>query len=201
MKTLTLYHAIPSRSMTVHWMLEELNVPFRIHMLDLDAEEHKKPEYLVINPMAKVPALSHGDHVITETAAICTYLAESFPESDLQIPAGSPERGEYLKWLFFAPVTSEPAILWQALGCTAQDPDFQPFAELDSIVSTLQEALRGKKFIVGDKFTAADVMVGSMLYWGLNLMPVIPKLPELTSYWQGLEKRSAWQKVMKTMPS
>jgi glutathione S-transferase len=199
MTDLTLYHAIPSRSLTVHWMLEELKVPYKLHILDMNADDHKKPEYLAINPMGRVPALRHGDKVMSETAAICTYLAETFPESGLQIPIDSPSRAEYLKWMFFAPVTAEPSILWQALQLKAADPDYKPFADLDDVAATLQQALNGKEFIVGDKFTAADVMIGSTLFWGLNLMPVLPKLPELTSYWERLEKREAWQKVHKSM--
>jgi glutathione S-transferase len=200
MTELTLFHAIPSRGLVVHWMLEELNVPYELHMLDLDAEDHKKPEYLAINPMGKVPALRHGEKIVTETAAICTYLAEAFPDAGLQIPVGSPLRADYLRWLFFAPVTAEPSILWQALGCNAADPDYKPFAELDSVASTLQQALHNGEFIVGDQFTAADVMIGSTLYWGLTLMPVFPKIPELITYWEGLARRPAWQKVLQTMP-
>ena len=200
MTDLTLYHAIPSRSMVVHWMLEELKVPYELHMLDLAAEDHKKPEYLAVNPMGKVPALRHGDKVMSETAAICTYLAEAFPHAGLHIPVDSPLRADYLKWMFFAPVTAEPSILWEALDCKAADPDSKPFAELDSVASTLQQALRGKEFIVGDQFTAADVMVGSTLFWGLNLMPVFPKLPEIVSYWEGLEKREAWKNVIGYTP-
>ena len=199
MTDLTLYHAIPSRSLTVHWMLEELKVPYDLHILDMNAEDHKKPEYLAINPMGRVPALRHGDKVMSETAAICTYLAEVFPDSGLQIPIDSPSRADYLKWMFFAPVTAEPSVLWRALELKAANPDYKPFADLDDVAATLQQALKGKEFIVGDKFTAADVMIGSTLFWGLNLMPVFPELPELTSYWERLGRREAWQKVHASM--
>ena len=103
----------------MHWLLEELKVPYKLHVLDMSTEDHKKPEYLAINPMGKVPALQHGDRIMSETAAICTYLAEAFPDSGLHIPVDSPFRADYLKWLFFAPVTAEPSILWQALDCKA----------------------------------------------------------------------------------
>ncbi len=197
MTDLTLYHAIPSRGLVVHWMLEELKVPYELHMLNLDAEDHKKPEYLAVNPMGKVPALRHGDKVMSETAAICTYLAEAFPDAGLQVPIDSPLRADYLKWMFFAPVTAEPSIIWQAFECKTADNEYKPFAELGNVAATLEQALKGKEFIVGDKFTAADVMIGSTLFWGLNLMPVLPKLPGLTSYWNRLEKRDAWKKVQK----
>ena len=131
MSNLTLYYAVPSRGMVVHWMLEELGQPYDRKILDLDAEEHKTPEYLAINPMGKVPALIHGDRVVTETAAINVYLAEAFPQAGLSVPVESPLRVAYLSWMFFAPVTAEPAILWKALGNVVTDVDYKPFADLD----------------------------------------------------------------------
>jgi glutathione S-transferase len=114
MAKLTLYHAAPSRSSIVRWMLEELGEPYDIHLLSLSKGEQLAPDYLAINPMGKVPALKHGDAVITEAAAICTYLADEFPHARLNIPAGDPRRGPYLKWLFFGPSCIEPAIIDRA---------------------------------------------------------------------------------------
>src|SRR5262245_58384976 len=111
MPNLTLYHAAPSRSSVVLWMLEELGEPYDIRLLRLRAGENMKPDYLAINPMGKVPALKHGDIVITELAAICTYLADEFPEKKLNVPIGTPKRGVYLKWLFFGPGCLEPAVV------------------------------------------------------------------------------------------
>src|SRR5438552_16375454 len=111
MPQLTLYHAAPSRSSIVRWMLEEIGEPYDIHLLSLSKGENRAPEYLAINPMGKVPALRHGDVIITEGAAICTYLADEFPRAKLNIPVGSPTRGTYLKWLFFGPSCVEPAIM------------------------------------------------------------------------------------------
>src|ERR1041385_593545 len=110
MSKLTLYHAAPSRSSIVHWMLEEVGEPYDIHLISFKKGENLQPAYLAINPMGKVPALKHGDTVITEVAAICTYLADEFPEKRLNIPVGTPRRGVYLKWLFFAPGCLEPAV-------------------------------------------------------------------------------------------
>jgi glutathione S-transferase len=140
-----------------------------------------------------VPALKHGDQVITETAAICAYLAETFPESGLHVPVGAPERGEYLRWLFFAPVTAEPAIIWQSLNLQ-QSPEYQPFADVQEVARVLADRLRGREFIVGDRMSAADVMIGATIMWGTQLMPVMPSLPELTEYWARLEQRPAWQR-------
>ena len=110
MAKLTLYHAAPSRSSTTRWMLEEIGEPYDVHLLSLQKGEQSAPDYLAINPMGKVPALRHGDTVITEGAAICAYLADEFPARKLNIPVGTPQRGVYLKWLFFGPSCVEPAV-------------------------------------------------------------------------------------------
>src|SRR3954464_1175838 len=109
MAKLTLYHAAPSRSSIVLWMLEEIGEPYDVHLLSLSNGDQNKPDYLAVNPMGKVPALKHGDVVITEVAAICAYLADEYPDKKLAIPVGDPRRGLYFKWLFFAPSVIEPA--------------------------------------------------------------------------------------------
>lgn len=194
MSELVLYHAVPSRSITTHWMLEEIGVPYRIERLSLETQENRQPEYLAVNPLGKVPALRHGDTVVTETAAICAYLAETFPEAGLDVPVGSPHRGAYLRWLFFAPVTLEPAVLWRTVEASKLAADYQPFADLDEVAGVLADTLRGREFIVGDHFSAADVMIGASIMWGTRLMPVMPKHPELLEYWHRLEQRPAWQR-------
>ena len=103
MADLTLYHAARSRSSGTLWMLEELGEPYELEVMRFDDGSTRKPEYLAINPMGKVPALKHNDTVITESTAICCYLADAFPKAKLNIPIGDPRRGVYLKWLFFGP--------------------------------------------------------------------------------------------------
>lgn len=114
MPDLTLYHAAPSRSSVVLWMLEEVGEPYAIKLIRLSAGDNMKPDYLAINPMGKVPALDHRGTIITEVAAICTYLADAFPEKKLNVPVGTPRRGVYLKWLFFGPSCMEPAVIDRA---------------------------------------------------------------------------------------
>lgn len=193
MADLTLYYAVPSRGMVTHWMLEEVGEPYELKLLSLEDEEHKTPEYLAINPMGRVPALVHGDVVVTETAAICAYLADAFPDKQLNVPVDSPERGPYYRWLFFAPASAEPSILWKAGEAEAAN-DYLPFADVESVANTLAQAVKDREFIVGDHFTAADVMVGSTIMWGTRLMPMLPALSEITEYWERLEQREAWQK-------
>ncbi len=194
MSELLLYHAVPSRSITVHWMLEELGVPYEIKRLSLEAEDHKQPEYLAVNPMGRVPALVHGDRIVTETAAICAYLAETFPEAGMDVPAGSPGRDQYLRWLFFAPVSAEPSVLWEAMPLP-EEMDYEPFAPVQDVAKVLADAVRDREFIVGDHMTAADVLIGSTIMWGTQLMPVLPPHPELLEYWARLEQRPAWQRA------
>jgi glutathione S-transferase len=142
--------------------------------------------------MGRVPALQHGDQVITETAAIVTYLGETFPEAGMNVPVDSPDYGNYLRWLFFAPVSAETAILWKSLGKITTESDYLPFSTVEEAAETLRTAVSGKEFVVADKFTAADVMIGSTIMWGTQLMPVLPPLPELVEYWERISQRPAW---------
>jgi len=190
MPDITLFSANPSRGLVNQWLLAEAALPYRLELLDLEKEEHKKPAYLALNPMGKVPTLQHGDVVVTESAAINMYLAELVPEQGLAVPVGSPLRGDYLRWCMFAPVTGEPSIVSTALNL--QHPDYQPFADIESVAETLRQAIGTRQYIVGDAFTAADIAVGSLIYWGLNLMPVLPRHVELVEYWERLAQRPSW---------
>jgi glutathione S-transferase len=199
MADLTLYLAFPSRGITALWMLEELGQPYDMQVLDLSKREHKTPEFLAINPMGRVPVLRHGDQYISESVAICAYLADAFPEVGLSIPLGHKDRGRYLQWILFGPGTMEPAIIWKAAGDA--NAEYQPFASIDDVAATLAGAVRGRQFLVADRFTTADVIIGSGVMWGTSLMPVLPKLPELENYWRGLEGRPAWQRTKQIFES
>ena len=192
MTNLTLYSAQPSRGLANQWLLEELGVAYELRLLDLDQDEHKSDEYKAINPMAKVPALVHGSTIVTESSAINMYLAEQFPEKGLSVALDSSLRGDYLRWCMFAPITAEPSLMATALNLT--HPSYEPFADLNVVAETLRLALKNREFIVGDSFTAADVAVGSFVYWGFNLIPILPQHPELVDYWSRLSTRPAWIK-------
>ncbi len=196
MTDLTLYHAIPSRGFVTRWMLEELGEPYEIKLLNFDKDEQKRQDYLAVNPMGRVPALRHGDKIITESAAICTYLADAFPKANLSVPIDSPLRADYLRWLFFGPVSAEPTILWSMLGHVKTEVDYRPFADMDDVVRTLSGAVAGRSFIVGHRFTAADVVLGSTIWWGMRLLGVLPETPELVAYWEPMEARPARQRAV-----
>jgi glutathione S-transferase len=142
MSKLTLYHAAPSRSSIVHWMLEELGEPYDIHLISFKKGENLKPEFLAVNPMGKLPTIKHGDTVITEAAAICTYLADEFPQAKLNVPVGNPQRGVYLKWLFFGPSCVEPAVLERAFPRKEPAPrSAAGFGDFDTVMTTLAKGV------------------------------------------------------------
>jgi len=196
MAKLTLYHAAPSRSSIVRWMLEELGEPYDIHLLSLTKGEHRAAGYMAINPMGKVPALKHGDVIVTEAAAICTYLADEFPNAKLNVPVGDPRRGPYLKWLFFAPGCIEPAIIDRAAP-RKEEPrrGMLGYGDFDTVMDVTAKAVEPGPYLLGEHFTAADVVVGSTLRWGM-MFKVVPERPEFVAYVGRLAQRPAMQRVI-----
>ncbi|MBV9970205.1 MAG: glutathione S-transferase family protein [Xanthobacteraceae bacterium] len=182
MSAMMLYHISPSRSSVALWMLEEVGQPYGIHLLSMKTGENREQPYLAVNPMGKVPALKHGDAVITEVAAICCYLADAFPEAGLNIPIGDPRRGPYLKWLFFAPGAIEPAIFDRAFPRAAEAPRAAlPFGDFDTTMNVVAKAVTAGPFLMGEKFTAADVVIGSQLRWA-TMFKLIPERKEFVDY-------------------
>jgi glutathione S-transferase len=181
MADLTLYHCAPSRSSFALRMLEEIGEPYDIHLLSLKKGENREPGYLAVNAMGKVPALRHRDVVITEGAAICTYLADAFPHKGLNIPLDDPRRGPYLKWLFFAAVV-ESAIMDRAYPRAGEPPrSALGYGDFDTTMDVLASALTPGPFLMGDRFTAADVVIGSNLWWGA-MFRLIPERKEFVDY-------------------
>lgn len=190
MADLTLYHSAPSRSSVALWMLEEIGEPYGIHLLGLKKGENRAPDYLAVNPMGKVPALRHGGVIITEVAAICTYLADAFPKAGLNIPLDDPRRGPYLKWLFFASVL-ESAVMDRAYP-RAGEPlrGALGYGDFDTTMNVIANAVTPGPFLLGDKFTAADVVIGSNLRWGM-LFKTVPERKEFVDYVGRLVDRPA----------
>jgi predicted DNA-binding transcriptional regulator YafY/glutathione S-transferase len=189
-KDLIFYTNPRSRGAVVHWMLEEIGCPYRVEVKDYGTAM-KAPEYLAINPMGKVPAIKHGDTVVTETAAILAYLADAFPEAGLA-PAPA-ERGEYYRWLFFAAACVDPAMINHAAGWDPSAPELQGrcgYGSYARVVDTLAVVLKGKTYIAGDRFSAADLYLGSMLNFGM-MFGMIEKRPEFEAYCAGLMSRPA----------
>jgi glutathione S-transferase len=195
-KTLVFYYAPQSRSLVVHWLLEELGQPYELRVINFKKNEQKTPEYLAINPMGKVPAISHDGVAITEAAAICTYLADAFPQAGLAIPNGDTRRGPYLKWLFFGPSCLEPATVDRLFKRPELRPMSIGYGSFDQTLDTVAKALKPDAYLMGDKFTAADIVIGGGLYWGMSTKAVPPR-PEFKEYTDRLTARPAWQRIAK----
>ena len=180
-----------SRGRIVRWMLEELGRPYRTELLEYGTTM-KAPAYLAINPMGKVPAVSYRGVVVTECAAICAWLADAFPESGLAPAFDDPARGTWLRWLFFAAGPLEAAVTARSMGLLAPaDKAMQAgYGSFDSVVDTLETAVATGPYILGDRFSAADVYVGSQIIWGL-MFKTLPERPAFQAYAGRLSSRPA----------
>jgi glutathione S-transferase len=188
---LVLYTHPMSRARIARWMLEEVGEPYQTKILEF-GHSMKGPDYLAINPMGKVPALRHGQTVVTEAAAICAYLADVFPQKGLAPPSGSHERGPYYRWLFFAAGPVESAVIDKTLGfdIPVEREGMVGYGNIERALAALEGALYRTEYIAGDRFTAADVYVGSMIGWGM-MFRGIDKRPAFERYWNLVSTRPA----------
>ncbi|MET0180312.1 MAG: glutathione S-transferase family protein [Novosphingobium sp.] len=190
---LTFYTNPQSRGQIAHWMLEEVGEPYETRVIAYDAL--RDPAYLAVNPMAKIPALIDDDRVVTEAAAIVAYLADRFPTAGLG--PNPDERADYFRWLFFAAGPLEQAVVSKAMGWTIDDPGRQRmlgFGDFERPFDVLAGHLAGRSFVCGERFTAADVYVGSQVDWGLQF-GTFPPRPEFTAYAERLRARPAYQRT------
>jgi glutathione S-transferase len=186
---LTLYHNPHSRSTTVHYMLHELGEPFEIVPINLKAGEHKTPDFLKINPMGKLPVLRDGDTIVTETPAILVYLADKYPKAGLSPAVDAPERGAFLRWMFFYGSCFEPALMDLSLK-RESPPSMAGWGKPEDVLNTLSAGLKPGPWLLGERFSAADVMVGSGVAFML-MFKVLPERPEYLEYAARLEARPA----------
>jgi len=179
-----------SRARLVRWMLEEVGQPYRTEILEYGTTM-KGPDYLAINPMGKVPAITHKGKVVTECAAICAYLADAFPDAGLAPPIT--ERADYYRWLFFAAGPFDAAIVDKALGRSIppERAAMVGYSGLDAVVGAIADALEGRAFIAADHFTAADCYVGACLSFHMRFA-TIERKPVFTAYVERLEARPAY---------
>jgi len=190
---LTLYTNPQSRGQIARWMLEETGQPYTMKILEF-GPALRTPEFLALNPMGKVPVLQHGASVITETAAICAYLAETFPEAELAPRAG--ERAEYYRWMFFAAGPLETAMTARALGLEAPSErrGMVGYGDYDTTIAALEKKLGASEYVAGGRFTAADVYVGSHVIWG-QLFKTMPPLEVFKAYRNRLIARPAYRRA------
>ncbi|MFI5396383.1 MAG: glutathione S-transferase family protein [Candidatus Binatia bacterium] len=196
-----LYHAAQTRSVRPRWLLEEIGAPYTLARLDMSKGEHKSPEYMKIHPHGAVPALIDGNTALFESAAICAYLADKYPEKHLAPAVGTPARGLYYQWMFYTMATLEPPVI-EVLLHTMMLPEAERSAaaaeagrtKFKQVAQVLEQALSGKNFILGDQFSAADVMVGSTLTWA-QMMGILSGHPVLEAYVGRLLARPAFQRA------
>ena len=191
MSDLTFYTNPMSRGRIVRWMLEEVGAPYETVVLDY-ATTMKAPEYLSVNPMGKVPAIRHGAHAITEAAAICTYLAEVFPDARLR--PDDPLLAPYYRWMFFAAGPVEAAVTNASFGWMAEGPQDEGrvgYGSLDRVVGALEQLVAGAgPHLLGERFTALDVYLGSQIAWGLQF-GTMPERPGFRDYVARITDRPA----------
>jgi glutathione S-transferase len=178
---ITFFHAPNSRSGGTRALLEELGVPFDMHVLNFKKGEQRQPEYLAINPMGKVPAIRHGDALITEQPAVFMYLADLYPEAKLAPPIGDPLRGPYLRWLVFYGSCFEPALVDKSMQRAPAAPSTCPYGDFDTMLKTLTDQLEKGPYLLGDTFSAADVLWGTALNW-TTMFKLVPELPVIRAY-------------------
>ena len=196
-----LYYARMTRSGRPRWMLEETGAPYELARLDLSKGEHKNPEYMKIHPHGAVPALVDGDVAMFESAAICLYLADKFPEKRLAPPVGSPERAAYYQWMVYSMATMEPPVLKIFLNTRLLPEEKRSPALVEEgktqwqlVGRTLESALSGKEYIVGNEFSAADVMIASIAGWA-KVLGLLEGFPTVGNYVAKLSKRPAFQRA------
>ena len=190
----TFFHAPNSRSGGARALLEELGVPFDMHVLSFKKGEQRQPEFLAINPMGKVPAIRHGDALITEQPAVFRYLADLYPEAKLAPPIGDPLRGPYLRWLVYYGSCFEPALVDRSMKREPAAPSTCPYGDFDTMLKTLTDQLEQGPYMLGDTFSAADVLWGTALNW-TTMFKLVPELPVIRAYIDRVLARLAMQRA------
>lgn len=180
-RQVTFFHSPNTRSTGVLVLLDELGADYRLHALNMKAGEQRKPEYLAINPMGKVPAIRHGDALVSEQAAVFMYLADLYPEAGLAPAMGDPLRGPYLRWMVYYGSCFEPAVVDKAMKREPAPSSTCPYGDYDTMLKTLTDQLEKGPYLLGEKFTAADVLWGMALGW-TTMFKLVPELPVIKAY-------------------
>lgn len=190
---ITLYHSPASRAFTAYWLLEELGVPFSVANVDIGKGDQKKKEYLKLNPSGKVPTLTDGKVVVSENPAICIYLADRYGYGGLAPKIDEVDRGAYLKWMVYSTAVLDPLLSLHPKHIDLPGAD-TGFGAFDDMVEVLAKTLKGRKYLLGDRFSAADVMMGSTISAALR-RKALPETPLLLDYNARLTVRDAYHRA------
>jgi len=192
--TLVFFHAPNTRSSGARILLEELSAPHELRVVNMKAGEQRKPAFLAVNPMGKVPAILHRGELVTEQAAIFIYLADLFPQAGLAPALDDRLRGPYLRWLVYYGSSFEPAVVDRALKREAPPPAMSPYGDYDTMLKTLTDQLAKGPYLLGERMTAADVLWGTALAW-TTAFKIVPELPVIMDYVKRLGARPSVAKV------
>jgi glutathione S-transferase len=192
----TFFHSPQSRSGGALALLEEIGVPYDLHVLNSRKKEQRDPQYLAVNPMGKVPAVLHEGVLVTEQAAVYMYLAELYPQANLAPAIGDPLRGSYLRWMVFYGSCFEPAVVDRSQKYPPAPPSTCPYGDFDTMLNTVNQQLERGPYILGEKFTAADVLWGMALKWTTGFK-LVPETPQITAYIERVNSRPALVRAAK----
>jgi glutathione S-transferase len=190
-----LYWWPKTRSLRALWMLEEVGRPYERVPVNITQGGQKGAAFLSVNPMGKLPALADGEAKLAESAAICAYVADKFPDVGLAPPIGDPRRARYLHWLFFAPACIEPAFA-QKFAKFEFPESAAGWGSYDRVFSVLEQALANGPWLLGESFSAADVMIGSDLFFGIELFKIVDEKPAFRAYLDRCLARPALQRAL-----
>ncbi|WP_437998882.1 glutathione S-transferase family protein [Sorangium sp. So ce185] len=191
---LVFYHSPHTRASGARILLDELGAPHELRVLNMKAGEQRKAPYLAVNPLGKVPAIVHDGALVTEQVAIFIYLADLFPEAGLAPAPRDPQRGPYLRWLVYYGSCFEPAMTDRAMKREPAPPAISPYGDFDTMFGTLVEALRQGPYLLGERFSAADILWGGALRW-MTQFKLIPELPEIAAYVARICSRPSFARV------
>jgi glutathione S-transferase len=193
-RRVTLYHSPNTRSTGTLLLLEELGADYDLHVLNMKAGAQRQPDYLAVNPLGKVPAIRHRDALVTEQAAITIYLADLYAEAGLAPTIDDVLRGPYLRWLVFYGSSFEPAVVDRAMQRDPGTAAMSPYGSYDAVIDLISEQLRTRPYILGERFTAADVLWGMALSW-TTMFKLVPERPEIMAYVARAQARPALARV------
>jgi glutathione S-transferase len=191
---ITLYYSPQSRATGARVLLEELGAPYDLHVLNMKAGEQRKDAYLAINPLGKVPAIRHGDALVTEQVAIYIYLSDLFPQAGLTPALNDPRRGPYLRWTAYYGSSFEPAVIDHFMKREPAPMTQSPYADYDTMLGALEAQLAKGPYLFGDKITAADILWGIAFNWTMTF-GIVPKKDVFVRYAERITSRPAYQRV------
>jgi glutathione S-transferase len=193
-ETVRFYHAPQSRSSATLTLLEELGVPYELHVLNMKAGEQRQSAYLAVNPLGKVPTISHRGELVTEQVAIFIYLADAFPGARLAPAITDPLRGPYLRWMVYYAACYEPGLVDKSMKREPPPMAMSPYGDFDLMLGTIVERLANSPYLLGDVFSAADLLWGTALRWGM-MFKLVPESPAVTNYVARVTARASFAKV------